>query len=170
VDATVGRIDGNVPPGIRLNVLERSRVVVFTPDILHAWLFSNMNAPACSNSWRIPPWWWWMNSTLITACSVQCGFLFRRLQHVLGLLGSRRCGLGLRLQLRSHNSILPAFGLHFELIGAEMDTSPRHRWRCCWWILPPNKGAGRSGAFVGRFGQPAEIALHTFVDSRQQWN
>ncbi len=38
----VGRIDGNVPPGFRLNILERSRVVVFTPDIIHAWLFSNL--------------------------------------------------------------------------------------------------------------------------------
>ena len=44
-DGPVGRIDGNVPPGFRLNILERSRVVVFTPDIIHAWLFSNLNQP-----------------------------------------------------------------------------------------------------------------------------
>ncbi len=48
----IGRIDGNVPPGFRLNILERSRVVVFTPDIIHAWMFSNLSQPAVINFLR----------------------------------------------------------------------------------------------------------------------
>ena len=86
----IGRIDGNVPPGFRLNILERSRVVVFTPDIIHAWMFSNLNQPAVIDFLR--------QVRLIVVDEVHAysgvfgsnaAFLFRRLQHLLALLGAQ---------------------------------------------------------------------------------
>ena len=86
----IGRIDGNVPPGFRLNILERSRVVVFTPDIIHAWLFSNLNQPVVIEFLR--------PVRLIVVDEVHAysgvfgsnaAFLFRRLQHLMALLDAK---------------------------------------------------------------------------------
>ncbi len=171
VDATVGRIDGNVPPGIRLNVLERSRVVVFTPDILHAWLFSNLNAPAVQQ--------FLANTSLVVVDEVHAyngvfgsnsAFLFRRLQHVLGLLGSRPVWIGASATVAQpveHLSSL--FGLPFELIGPEMDTSPRHPLEVV--LVDPPAGQGALDAVVHLLDDLAnrqKSRFITFVDSRKQ--
>src|SRR5579884_1880458 len=42
----VGRIDGQVPAASRLDILKRSRVLIMTPDIIHAWLLSNLSNKA----------------------------------------------------------------------------------------------------------------------------
>jgi len=171
VDATVGRIDGNVPPGIRLNVLERSRVVVFTPDILHAWLFSNMNAPAVQQ--------FLANTALVVVDEVHAyngvfgsnaAFLFRRLQHVLGLLGSRPVWIGASATVAQPQEHLASlFGLHFELIGAEMDTSPRHPLEVL--LVDPPAEQGVLDAVVHLLDDLAnqqKSRFITFVDSRKQ--
>jgi DEAD/DEAH box helicase domain-containing protein len=127
-DTLVGRIDGNVPPGFRLGVLERSRVVVFTPDILHAWLFSNLNQPAVIAFLR--------EVRLIVVDEVHAysgvfgsnaAFLFRRLRHLLGLLNARPqiiCASATIAHPDTHLRSL--FGMDFSLIGPEYDTSPRY--------------------------------------------
>ena len=38
-----GRIDGGVIPALRHRVLSDLQIVVFTPDIIHAWLLSNLS-------------------------------------------------------------------------------------------------------------------------------
>jgi DEAD/DEAH box helicase domain-containing protein len=38
----LGFIDGSVDVGLRLNILARSRVVLMTPDVAHAWLLKNI--------------------------------------------------------------------------------------------------------------------------------
>ena len=90
VETLVGRIDGNVPPGFRMNILERARIIVFTPDIIHAWLFSNLNQPGVINFLR--------QVQLIVVDEVHAysgvfgsnaAFLFRRMQHLLALLDVR---------------------------------------------------------------------------------
>jgi DEAD/DEAH box helicase domain-containing protein len=43
---TVGRIDGSVDVAKRDDILERSRIVVMTPDVCHAWLMSRLSVPA----------------------------------------------------------------------------------------------------------------------------
>ena len=127
LETYVGRIDGNVPPGFRLGILERSRVVVFTPDIIHAWLFSNLNQPAVINFLR--------QVRLIVVDEVHAysgvfgsnaAFLFRRLQHLLSLLGARPqfiCASATIARPAEHLRSL--FGLDFNLVGPDQDTSPR---------------------------------------------
>lgn len=44
-ESTVGRIDGSVPVREREDILERSKIVVVTPDVCHAWLMSRLALP-----------------------------------------------------------------------------------------------------------------------------
>ena len=44
-----GFIDGSLPMQKRLPVMERSRVVLMTPDVAHAWLMSNLNVREISS-------------------------------------------------------------------------------------------------------------------------
>jgi DEAD/DEAH box helicase domain-containing protein len=44
-----GFVDGSLPMQKRLPVLERSRVVLMTPDVAHAWLMSNLNVREISS-------------------------------------------------------------------------------------------------------------------------
>ncbi len=46
VDAEVNRIDGSIPTSERLRLLRRSRVVVATPDVVHAWFMTRLGEPA----------------------------------------------------------------------------------------------------------------------------
>lgn len=128
-EGLVGRIDGNVPPGFRLGILERARVVVFTPDIIHAWLFSNLKEPAVIQFLR--------SVRLIVVDEVHAysgvfgsnaAFLFRRLQHLLALLHTQppRYICASATIARPEQHLASLFGQSFELIGPDYDTSPRH--------------------------------------------
>ncbi|HMN61925.1 MAG TPA: DEAD/DEAH box helicase, partial [Anaerolinea sp.] len=114
-----GRVDGNVPPAMRLGILERSRVVVFTPDILHAWLLSNLNQPAVLN--------FLSKVALVVVDEVHAysgvfgsnaAFLFRRIRHLLSLLGARPrfiCASATIAHPEQHLDSL--FGMPFHLVG-----------------------------------------------------
>lgn len=171
IDSPVGRIDGNVPPGFRAGVLERSRVVVFTPDIIHAWLFSNLENPTVIDFLR--------QTRLIVVDEVHAysgvfgsnsAFLFRRLQHILNLLGADPayiCASATIAQPGEHLHKL--FGRDFAQIGPQMDTSPRHPLSV-YLVQPPGEGR-----FLDEVVRLLEyLTQHTtsrfiaFVDSRKQ--
>lgn len=167
----VGRIDGNVPPGFRLGILERSRVVVFTPDIIHAWLFSNLGQPQVINFLR--------DVQLIVVDEVHSysgvfgsnsAFLFRRLQHLLGLLGAHPqfiCASATITRPAAHLRSL--FGQDFALIGPEHDTSPRFPLQV---VLAEPSGTERFLEEVVRLlddlTHQSQSRFIAFVDSRKQ--
>lgn len=172
----IGRIDGNVPPGFRLNILERSRVVVFTPDIIHAWLFSNLNQPAVIN--------FLTEVRLVVVDEVHAysgvfgsnaAFLLRRLQHVLALLGARPHYIGASATIAQPEAQLNnLFGQDFNLVGPEDDTSPRYPLQV--YLAEP----GGEGRFLDEVVRLLEHLTHAeegektarrfiaFVDSRKQ--
>lgn len=170
-DSVVGRIDGNVPPGFRLNILERSKVVVFTPDIIHAWLFSNLNQPQVINFLR--------EVKLVVVDEVHAysgvfgsnaAFLFRRLQHLTDLLGARPsyiCASATIAHPESHLHSL--IGKQFHMIGPEMDSSPRYPLDV--YLAEP---AGKERFLDEVVKLLAYLTEHTssrfiaFVDSRKQ--
>ena len=43
----VAKIDGDIPPDEREEALKTARVVLFTPDVLHAWLMRNVSLEVC---------------------------------------------------------------------------------------------------------------------------
>ncbi|RPJ42337.1 MAG: DEAD/DEAH box helicase, partial [Chloroflexi bacterium] len=167
----IGRIDGNVPPGFRLNILERSRVVVFTPDIIHAWMFSNLSQPAVINFLRQ------VEMIVVDEVHAYSGvfgsnaaFLFRRLQHLLDLVGAHPryiCASATIAQPVVHLNSL--FGVDFERIGPEYDTSPRFPLQV-YLVDPPG-----SDRFLDEVVHLLENLTHingsrfiAFVDSRKQ--
>jgi len=171
LDGQIGRIDGNVPPGFRIGVLERSQVIVFTPDIIHAWLFSNLNQPAVIQFLR--------QVRLIVVDEVHAysgvfgsnaAFLFRRLQHILNLLGAHPayvCASATIAHPDEHLSKL--LGLDFQLVGPEFDSSPRYPLRV---TLASPPGQDRFLDEVVRLleymTQHTSSRFIAFVDSRKQ--
>ena len=169
--ATVGRIDGNVPPAMRLSILERSRVVVFTPDILHAWVFSNLNQPAVQA--------FLAQTAIVVVDEVHAyngvfgsnsAFLFRRLQHLQALLGSRPvyiCASATIAHPKEHLESL--FGMEFELVGPEMDSSPHYPLEVVMVDPPAKAGALDSVVrLLDYLANQTQSRFLTFVDSRKQ--
>lgn|GEM_PF-233463 len=170
-DSLVGRIDGNVPPGFRLNILDRSRVVVFTPDIIHAWLFSNLNQPQVLR--------FLSKVRLIVVDEVHAysgvfgsnsAFLFRRLQHLMSLLDANPryiCASATIAQPDEHLRAL--FGKPFSVVGPECDTSPRYPLEV---ILSTPPGQARFLEEIVQLleylSRQAESRFIAFVDSRKQ--
>lgn len=171
VDVQIGRIDGNVPPGFRLGVLERSQVVVFTPDIIHAWLFSNLNQPSVINFLK--------QVRLIVIDEVHsysgvfgsnAAFLFRRLQHILFMLGAQVnfiCASATIAHPSEH--LFKLIGQYFELIGPEYDSSPRYPLDIIL-AQPPGQERFLNEVvhLLGFLTQHTSSRFIAFVDSRKQ--
>lgn len=127
LNAKVGRIDGSVPQRTRLNILATSQVIVVTPDIIHAWLLSNLsNKDVLLFLKRV---------SLIVVDEVHTytgvfgsnsAFLFRRLQHLLAMLGAFPKYICASATIADHQKHLKSLlGLDVAVIGQEMDSSPK---------------------------------------------
>jgi DEAD/DEAH box helicase domain-containing protein len=170
-NASVGRIDGNVPPAMRISILERSRVVVFTPDILHAWVFSNLNQQVVQK--------FLAHTVLVVVDEIHAytgvfgsnsAFLFRRLQHLQALLGSRPSYICASATIaRPHEHLESLFGMDFEVVGPELDSSPHHPLEIL--LAEPPRGTGVLESVVGlldHLANQTHSRFITFVDSRKQ--
>ncbi len=171
IEGQIGRIDGNVPPGFRLGVLERSQVVVFTPDIIHAWLFSNLKEAAVIKFLR--------RVKLIVVDEVHAysgvfgsnaAFLFRRIEHVLDMIGAHPTYICASATIaRPEEHLRKLLGQEFTFIGPEQDSSPRYPLRV-FLTKPPGEErfleeVVRLLAFLTQKSGSRFIA---FVDSRKQ--
>lgn len=171
LESQVGRIDGNVPPGFRAGVLERSSVIVFTPDIIHAWMFSNLSSPAVIQYLR--------QVRLIVVDEVHAysgvfgsnaAFLFRRLQHIFNLLNANPAYICASATIAHPDEHLAKLiGKSFQVVGPEYDSSPRYPLTV---HLAEPPGQDR---FLDEVVRLLEyLTLHTnsrfiaFVDSRKQ--
>jgi len=171
VEGPVGRIDGNIPPGFRLNILERSRVVIFTPDIIHAWLFSNLNQPVVIDFLR--------RVRLVVVDEVHAytgvfgsnaAFLFRRLQHLIALLGAKPAYIAASATIaRPEQHLQNLFGRPFTFIGPEMDSSPRFPIQV-YLVDPPGKKRFLEEVvgLLEFLASQAQSRFIAFVDSRKQ--
>ncbi len=169
----VARIDGSVPMGQRPALLRQNRVVVFTPDVLHAWLLSNLGSP------EVRSFVSHLRLVILDEAHSYTGvfgsnaaFLFRRLRHAVQVLGGSR---PLQWFLASATMVDPAgharrlCGAITEVIGANHDSSPRHPMRVML-VSPPehkdfNTALARVITSVAATRQSRFIA---FVDSRRQ--
>ena len=171
LEGRVGRIDGSVPVRQRLSILKESRVLVFTPDILHAWLLSHLHDSPVVDFLR--------SVSLFVADEVHtytgvfgsnAAFLFRRMRHLMLLLGNAPRFIGASATISHPNEHLEKlFGLSFEVVGESDDTSPRYPLEI-FLVEPPHK-ADFLTEVVGLLSQLAaldESRFITFVDSRKQ--
>jgi DEAD/DEAH box helicase domain-containing protein len=167
----VGRIDGQVPTASRLDILKRSRVLIMTPDIIHAWLLSNL-----SNKTVLQ----FLQSTrLIIVDEVHnysgvfgsnAALLFRRLRHLMDLLGASPkfvCASATISEPARHLEKL--FGIQFDLIGPELDTSPRFE-TTVKLVTPPRAAdlLSEVSHILQYFASETDSRFLAFVDSRKQ--
>lgn len=124
-----GRIDGGVIPAFRHRVLSDSQIVVFTPDIIHAWLLSNLsNKKVLSFLEKVDLIVVDEVHTYSGVFGSNSAFLFRRLQHLFSMLGKTPqfiCASATISNPEKHLTNL--FGLNFTVITKEQDTSPRNQ-------------------------------------------
>lgn len=169
--AKVGRIDGQVPTKTRLDILRRSSVIILTPDIIHAWLLNNLEEKAVLAFLK--------HTELLVVDEVHSytgvfgsnsAFLFRRLQHALDALGSHPsyiCASATIANPEAHLSKL--FGVNFELIGADKDTSPRHHVDI--QLATPRPEANLLSQvtdLLRKIAEQSDSKFIAFVDSRKQ--
>jgi len=128
IQATVARIDGSVPVPQRSKVIADNRIIIATPDIIHAWLLSRLTDRAVLNFLR--------HLRLIILDELHtysgvfgsnCAFLFRRLRHALRELRSPNRFLMASATI-SHpdQTVANLLGIPCHIIGPEDDGSPRH--------------------------------------------
>lgn len=171
LDVAVGRVDGQVPVPQRPEIVGKSRVVVATPDILHAWLLSNLaSAPVQMFLRRL---------ALIVVDEVHAytgvfgsnaAFLFRRIQHLARLFGQNLRFICASATIANPSGHLKKLlGREFIVIGEEHDTSPRYEITVKMLVPPRSRdlltevsellesvAAASNNRFIG------------FVDSRKQ--
>jgi DEAD/DEAH box helicase domain-containing protein len=171
LDVRLGRIDGQVPVASRLDMLKRSRVLIMTPDIMHAWLLSNLSNKAVLEFLR--------STRLIIVDEVHnysgvfgsnAALLFRRLRHLMDLLGATPrfvCASATISEPARHLERL--IGVEFDLIGPELDSSPRFE-TTVKLVTPPRVAdlLSEVSHILQYFASETDSRFLAFVDSRKQ--
>lgn len=171
IDAKVGRIDGDVQSQERLKLLKTCRVLVFTPDIIHAWLFFNISSAPVQAFLRN------LSLMILDEAHTYSGvfgsnaaYLFRRILHASEKLGGKVRFIASSATMSDPQAHMKhLIGAEFEVIGAELDTSPQRELHT-FYVDPP-----RTHDLLGVVSDLIHFsALHTdrqsitFVDSRKQ--
>jgi len=171
VSAEVDRIDGQVPMASRPAILRNAKVLILTPDIIHAWLLSNLSDKSVLNFLQCV--------SLIVVDEVHnytgvfgsnAAFLFRRIQHLMNLLGASPkyiCASATISEPSEHLRNL--FGLDFTLIGPEFDTSPKHELEI-QLVVPPRSAdlLTEVSNLLYYLATQTSSRFIAFVDSRKQ--
>lgn len=170
LDVEVGRIDGQVPSTKRKQILKQCRIVIITPDVIHAWLLSNLTDRVCVNFIK--------SISLIIVDEVHTytgvfgsnsAFLFRRLRHLMHLCDKAPQFICASATISNPDDhLLKLFGVPFSIIGSSFDTSPKHGMEIV--MLDPPKQVD----FLNEIAQLLLKIASTkgrfiaFVDSRKQ--
>ena len=169
-DAKIGRIDGQVKQQQRNQYLKQCQILIMTPDVIHAWLLSNLADAVCRQFMK--------NLKLVIVDEVHtysgvfgsnAAYLFRRIRHLLSLTHSEPrfiCASATISDADIHLQKL--FGVPFRLIGSEFDTSPKYGVDLVF--LKPSGLSDpltESAQFLARLAQNKSKFI-AFVDSRKQ--
>ena len=172
VNIKVGRIKKEFSKKQRLRIINESNVVLLTPDIMHAWLFSNIGNKEIIQFLQ--------NLKLVIVDEVHMytgifgsnsAFLFRRLNHALSLLGQSAqflCASATIADTQLHLSKL--FGMeNFHIVDKSMDTSPQHCVKI-YLLKPPQEKSFFQGIkeYLSLISEKKENRFIVFVDSRKQ--
>lgn len=171
LDAKVGRIDGDVPVNNRLKLAKECRVLVLTPDIIHAWLFFNAGKAQVQELLR--------NLALLVLDEAHTysgvfgsnsAFLLRRILHAARKLGGKPRFIASSATMSDAKSHLHSLtGEDFEVVGLDRDASPQCELHTMF-VEPPTTGDLLSVVSELIHFVAAKTARQsiTFVDSRKQ--
>jgi DEAD/DEAH box helicase domain-containing protein len=172
IDVKVGRIDGKVPVSQRIGIINESSIIIFTPDVMHAWLFSQIGDRKIIQ--------FLSNLKLVIVDEVHTytgvfgsnsAFLFRRLNHVLSLLGQSTqfiCASATIADTQGHLAKL--FGIDdFCIVDQSMDSSPHHQVQI-HLVKPPMKKDffTETTGLLSLIAENKDNCFIVFVNSRKQ--
>jgi DEAD/DEAH box helicase domain-containing protein len=131
VPGTVARIDGSVSAADRLGLIRTARVVIATPDVVHAWMLPRAGQ---TDFGRLRQFLRRLSLVVIDEAHTYSGifgsnsaFLLRRLLHAAALLGAQPRFVAASATLRDPAGHLERLtGRTFSVVGPDRDTSPRH--------------------------------------------
>jgi DEAD/DEAH box helicase domain-containing protein len=171
LEPAVGRIDGGVAPRLRPDLLRNSRVITATPDVLHAWLLSNLSQPAIKSFLKS------ISIVVVDEVHTYTGvfgsnaaFFFRRLRYLQEKLGGQSqfiCASATIADPAAHLQRL--FGIEFDVIGEDKDTSPAYGTEL-HLITPPREEdlLTETSRLLRHLATSTEERFIAFVDSRKQ--
>jgi len=170
MNATVGRIDGQVSISMRSEIIKRSQVIIATPDVIHAWLMSNLSNRQVMQ--------FISSLSLIVIDEIHnytgvfgsnAAFLFRRLQLALNMVGksySFVCASATISKPEDH--LFKLLGKEFKIIDESLNTSPKESLTLKLVNPPQNKDLLTNiNELLTMIGNE-QINFITFVDSRKQ--
>ena len=171
INARIGRIDGQTPMHLRMDIMRNSRVLIMTPDIIHAWLLFHVSDKAVMC--------FLYKTKLIIVDEVHyytgvfgsnAAFLFRRLRHVLQLMRVFPQFITASATIAAPQEHLRnLFGLEFRIIDAGCDTSPRQKVTIHLADLPAEADLLTSLSLLMDYvGRKTNHKFIAFVDSRKQ--
>lgn len=171
LDVEVGQLFGGVSKEEGWRVLRDCRVVALTPDILHARVLPNAGRRDVKTALR--------NLRLVILDEVHgytgvfgsnSAFLFRRIRHLLRLLGGSCRFMAASATIRNALEHLGQLvGLPFVEVGEDLETSPRGGVDLFLLDPPGRKDLLRETAeLVQHFIKESQRRLIVFMESRKQ--
>lgn len=171
IDFKVGRIDGDVQTQERLRLLKSCQVLIFTPDILHAWMFNNISTAPVQEFLRN------LSLFILDEAHTYSGvfgsnsaFLFRRILHANKKLGGEvQFIVSSATMSDPHTHMQQLIGNEFDVINSDLDTSPQRELHTLY-VEPPKTHdlLGAVSDLIHFSAQHTERQSITFVDSRKQ--
>jgi len=171
LNTNVGRIDGGIPQNQRNDILKNSDVIIMTPDIIHAWLLSNLSTKLITNFLSN------IKIIIVDEAHTYSGvfgsnsaFLFRRLNHIIQKLGGSTSYISASATIKNPEIHLrKLIGLDFEIIDQKNDTSPKKDSRILLANPPDKSDILTSFSEIMNFiAEKTDHKFISFVDSRKQ--
>lgn len=174
-DETVGRIDGDVRPDEREKIIRTAQIIVATPDVIHAWLMSNLAKPEHKSFLRR------LKLIVIDEAHVfdsvfgsNFAYLFRRISVAARMTDRSEDPEELRVVAASATIANPAEHLHaltgltFATIDETSDGSPQHARQVFHLAAKPGEEASFAAQIQKLLLDKSDTgSFITFVDSRQ---
>lgn len=167
----VGRIDGSVHTSERPNILKNSNVVIMTPDVMHAWLFSNLSSKAVFNFFKK------LKLVIVDEAHIYTGvfgsntaFLLRRLNHVVEKLNVPIQYIAASATMEDAKDHLNTLtGVGFKIIDEKYDGSPQKQKEINLINPPKSKDLLTAASeIINYIANNTDHQFITFVDSRKQ--
>ena len=174
----VGKIDGDTKWHERENILKTKRVVVMTPDVIHAWLLDNINNNRYGNVVKD----FIRNISLVVVDELHLykglfgtnsAYLFRRLNNVRRLLrGTNDTAQYITASATLPNACEHSFNItgasDFVEIGIDVDGSPMAKKTFYFVEKADDATKASEEALVKAFTELDATKSITFVESRQK--
>jgi len=170
-EGTVAQIDGSVRSmERRLELIQNAKIIIMTPDVIHAWLLRKSNEPQVQQFLK--------NLKLLVIDEVHsysgafgsnAAYMFRRLKNIVSYLNGKFQIISASATLNNTESHLSnLMGESFAIVGEDVDSSKKHS-QTIWMVNPP-EGVGVLSHFAPLIEHIADSSVGkfiAFIDSRQ---